>query len=815
MDTYRAALRWAFRSLRKHPAFAALAVLTIALGMGANTAIFTVVRTVLLRPLPYDRPDGVAAIHTRWANQAQGDWLSGPEITDIRAARSLALVAAYQDGVALNFTGDAEPERVIGSAASWELFPLLGVTPILGRAFTADEDQPNQSPVIVLGWGLWRRRFGSDQDVVGRTVLTNGVARVVLGVLPPDFKLPLNLRGAPGGDFLIPLGLDRTDRESRGSHYLYGLARLNEGATLPMANAELDAIVARLTEAGEYHPESRFGLWMEPVEEQVVGGIRAVLSLLFVAVGLVLLIACVNVANLLLARAEDRRREFAVRAALGAGRGTLVRQLLLENGILALAGGVAGVGIAWVGVPLLVALDPTVIPRSSEVGVDAGVLAFTLGLSALAAVLFGLAPALHASRIDVHESLKEGGGRGATAGAGRQRFRRTLVGVELGLAVLLLTGAGLTLRTFGALLAVDPGFDPRGVLTLRLGVPAASYPDAAQVTQFYQQLLERVRALPGVTAAGAVRVLPLAAVIGDWSIDLEGRMPTESEDFDGDWQIVAPGYFEAMRVRLLSGRLLTDADRFDALPVAVINETMRRHYWPGGDALGKRFRLNGPDAPWIEIVGVVADEKHAALGAPVNRKWYRPHAQWTQSNTSPIRAMTLVVRSAGEPRALVGVVREAVRSLDRTLPVSEVRTLEEVLGQSIARQRLTMLLLAIFGGVALLLAAVGVYGVMAYWVVERTHEIGIRMALGATGGHVATLVVGQALRPAVLGILAGGGLAVVTTRLIRGLLFGVAPHDPVTFAAVPLLLVAVALIASWVPARRAAGLEPVIALREE
>jgi predicted permease len=815
MDTIQADLRWALRSIKQHPGFATLAVLTIALGIGANTAIFTVVRSVLLRPLPYDRPDGVVAIHTRWANQAQGDWLSGPEITDIRGAASLELATAYQDGVALNFTGDGEPERVIGSAASWELFPLLGVSPILGRAFTAEEDQPNQSPVIVLGWGLWRRRFGSDPDIVGRTLLTNGQARLVLGVLPPEFKLPLNLRGALGGDFLIPLGLDRSDGESRGSHYLYGLARRKEGVTLATANAELDAIVRRLTDAGEYHALSRFGLWVAPVQEQVVGGVKPILVVLLVAVGLVLLIACVNVANLLLARAEDRRREFAVRAALGAGRGTLVRQLLVEHGFLALAGGVIGLGIAWGGVPALLALDPSAIPRAREVGVDGGVLAFTLALSLVAALLFGVAPAVYAARIDLHESLKEGGGRGATAGSGRQRLRRTLVGVELGLAVLLLSGAGLTLRTFAALLAVDPGFDPRGVLTLRLGVPAASYPEADRVTAFYQQLLSRVRATPGVTAAGTVRVLPLAAVIGDWSIDLEGRQPTESEDFDGDWQIVTPGYFEAMRVRLLSGRLLSEADRFDAVPVAVINETMQRHYWPAGDALGKRFRLGGPDAPWIEIVGVVADEKHAGLGAAVNRKWYRPHAQWTQSGTLPIRAMTLVVRSAGDPGALLGPVREAVRSLDPTLPISEVRTLEEVVDASIARQRFTMLLLGLFGAIAVVLAAVGVYGVMAYWVVERTHEIGVRMALGASGVDVAKLVVGQALRPAALGILAGGGLAILATRLIRGLLFGVAPHDPVTFTVAPALLVAVALAASWIPARRAAGLEPVIALREE
>lgn len=816
MDNLRADLRWAFRAIRRHPAFSALAVLTIALGIGANSAIFSVVQAVLLRSLPYGRADAVVSVHISWNNMPQGDWLSDPELRDLRTTTSLAAVGAYSDGVLTFGAADGdEPERVRGATVTADVFAALGVTPLLGRLYTANEDRPNQAPVILLGHAFWQRRYAGDPSVVGRTVETSGAQRLVLGVLRPDFLLPLDGREGTRTDWVIPQALDPAAPLQRGSHFLYTVARLAPGVTVEQANAELATLSARLTQQGEYHPGSHVRLWTQPVQELVVGGARRVLLILAAAVGLVLLIACSNVANLLVARAEDRRRELAVRAALGASRGRLLQQLVLEHGILALFGGVIGLGLAWLGVRVLVALDPTAIPRASEITVDGGVVAFTLLTSLLAAGLFGLAPALHASRTDLHGSLKEGGSRGMTADAARRRFRRALVGLEAGLAVLLLVGAGLTLRTFAALLAVHPGFESQGVLTMRIGLPATSYADADRVTGFFGQLVPRLRALPGVTDAGAVRVLPLAATIGDWSIDLEGRMAAPGEDFDGDWQIVTPGYFEAMGVRLASGRILTDADRQDAPPVAVINETMAKQYWPDGSALGRRFRINGPTAPWIEIVGVVADEKHTGLGAAVNRKWYRPHAQWTQSNTTPIRSMTLVIRTGGDPVSLARPARQTVRDLDPRLAVSEVRTLDDVVGASVARQRFTMLLLVVFAATALVLAAVGVYGVMSYWVSERTREIGIRMALGATQAQVTALVVREGLIPVVIGLAGGGLVALAVAGVMRGLLYGVAPRDPLTFVGVSLALVIVAVTASWLPARRAALLPPVEALRYE
>ncbi len=813
METLRADLRWAWRALRRHPAFSALAILTIALGIGSTTAIFSVVQAVLLRSLPYDQPDDVVSVHISWTGMPQGDWLSDPELRDLRTTASLAAVGAYDDAT-LIFGGEgSEPERVRGATLTADVPQALGVTPLLGRWFTPEEDRPNQTPVMLLSYAFWQRRFAGDPGIVGRTVEASGTQRLVLGVLRPEFQLPIDARDGARADWVAPQALDPAAPLSRGSHFLYVVARLAPGVRVTQANAELAALAARLTQQGEYHVGAQFRLWVQPVQELVVGGVRRVLVILAAAVALVLLIACTNVANLLVARAEDRRRELAVRAALGAGRGRLLQQLVLEHGLLAMLGGALGLGLAWIGVRVLVALDPTAVPRAAEITVDGGVAAFALVTSLIAAGLFGLAPALHAARTDLHESLKEGGSRGMTAGARRRRFRRGLVGLEAGLAVLLLVGAGLALRTLAALLAVDPGFEPRGVLTMRLSLPSSSYPEPERVAGFFEQLLPRVRALPGVTRAGAVRVLPLAATIGDWSIDLEGRMPAPGEDFDGDWQVVTPGYFETMGVRVLRGRAITDADRADGPPVVVINETMARQYWPGEQPLGRRFRFNGPTAPWIEVVGVVADEKHVGLGAPVNRKWYRPHAQWSQSSSNPIRAMTLVMRTDGDPVSLVRPAREAIRSLDPRLAVSEVRTLEEVIGASVSRQRFTMLLLAIFAAIALVLAAVGVYGVMSYWVSERTREIGIRMALGATQRQVTALVVREGLVPVLAGVAAGGVVALSLAGVMRGLLYGVAPRDPVTFVGVGVALVAVSVAASWLPARRAALLPPVEALR--
>jgi putative ABC transport system permease protein len=684
---------------------------------------------------------------------------------------------------------------------------------MLGRPFTAEEDLPGGPEAIILGENVWRRRFAADPGVIGRTIQVSGVARTVVGVMPRAFALPYEMKGNVV-DAWIPFRLDPANPGSRGSHFIYGIARLRDGATVDGANAELAALSQRLTTEGQYSPESRFRLSAQLAGEYVVGSIRPILLLLLTAVGLVLLIACVNVANLLVERAEGRRREFAVRAALGASRRRLLSQLLAEHAVIGLMGGLAGLGLAALGMRTLVSLAPATVPRIGDAGLDGSVLLFTGALTVVCAMLFGLVPLLGSGERDLHSSLTTAASR-ATMGRAQQRTRRMLVASEFALAIVLLAGAGLTLRTFGNLLAVDPGFDASNVLTMRVVPPVASYPQAQQVEQFYQNVLERVRALPGVEMAGAVRVLPLADEMGDWSITIEGQTPPQGQDFDGDWQVVAPGYFETMRVRLLEGRVIGPQDSRDAPPVAVINQTMAQQYWPAGDAIGKRFRIGSPETPWIEIVGIVADERHAALNAAMNRRWFRPHAQWTQTQTNPIRGMTLVVRTTDDPIRLAAPVRQVIRDLDANLPVAEVRTLETVVRESIGRQRFTMLLLAVFAGSALLLAAIGVYGVMAFWVTERTREIGVRMALGATRSEVAGMVVRQALTPALWGIVAGGLTGLALTRLVSGLLFGVPPHDPVTFAAAPVLLLSIALLAAWLPARRAARQDPVKALHYE
>ena len=813
MATLLSDLRLALRAAGRRPGFTALAVATIGLGIGATSAVFSVIRAVLLEPLPYGEAEQLVTLHNRGITPSLGDWNSGPEIIDLRTMQSLAGVAAYNQGVSLNLTGEGEPERLIGTQVTGNIFSVLGVSPLMGRTFTAEEDATGGPEAIVISENLWRRRFAADPAIVGRAITVSGVSRSVVGIMPRSFALPFEMKGNIA-EAWVPLRLDPANPGSRGSHFLYGVARRGPGATVSSANAELAALAQRLTTEGQYSPESRFRFEVQSAGEYVVGSVRPILLLLLTAVALVLLIACVNVANLLVERAESRRREFALRAALGANRRRLVSQLLAEHAVIGVFGGVLGLALAAAGMRTLVSLAPDTVPRIHEAGLDGPVLLFTGLLTVVCALLFGLVPLLGSGEKDLHASLTMGAAR-ATMGRAQQRTRRMLVASEFALAVVLLAGAGLTLRTFGKLLSVDPGFDPRNVLTMRVVPPVASYPEASQVEQFYQNVLDRVRTLPGVEHAGAVRVLPLAAQMGDWSITLEGRTPPQGQDFDGDWQIVAPGYFEAMRVRLIEGRLISLDDTKDAPPIAVINETMAAQYWPDGDALGKRFRIGSPETPWIEIVGVVRDERSAALNAPVNRRWFRPHAQWSQTQGNAIRGMTLVIRTAGDPLALAAPVRQVIREMDANLPVAEVRTLESVLRDSIGRQRFTMLLLAVFAGSALLLAAIGVYGVMAFWVTERTREIGVRMALGATRGEVAGLVVRQALKPAAIGIVVGGLTGLALTRLVSGLLYGVPPHDPLTFGVAPVLLLSIALLAAWLPARRAARQDPVKALHYE
>ena len=810
MDDLWQDVRFALRSLARSPGFAVVAVLTLALGIGANSALFSVVNAVLLRPLPYADPDRVVRVKAGWEG-SYGNWLSQPEIVDLEeGVPSLAAVGSWTETSA-NLTGDGEPERVAAVAVMPEAFEVLGVEAARGRVFGEEEGVSGGDGVVVVSDGLFQRRFAGDPSLVGRSIEVNGSNRTVVGVLPPDFRLLTDFQRAQT-DVFLPLVLDRDSLQSRGNHSYHTVARLAPGATLERANGELTALASSLTEQGFYEVERRFGFQGVEAREDVFGGVTPALVVLLGSVGFVLLIACANVANLLLARGEERQRELAVRVTMGADRGRVLRQLLTENVTLALFGGGAGVLVAFLGTRLLTALDPANLPRVEAVTVDGTVLGFTLAVALLTGVVFGAAPALQALRQDPQEGLREGG-RGGTASRRRAGFRRVLAVSELAFAVVLVIGAGLMLRTFRALSTLDVGFQPEGLLSLTLSLPSTSYPDNPSVVDFFGRLQERLAAIPDVEGAAAVRVLPLTRTIGDWSIDIEGYEEQPGENPKGDWQSVTPGYFELMGIRLVEGRLLEPTDDATAPPVVVVNRTMADSYWPTG-ALGQRFRA-GSSRPWTTIVGVVEDVSRNALVEEPRTEMYHPHAQYPVSVTSAPRTMTLVVKGRGDPSALFAPVRETIRSLDARLPVSDVRSVEDVLSRAVAGERVTMTLLGIFGGVALLLAVVGIYGVLSYSVSRRQHEIGIRMALGAERGRVLGLVLREGMGLALAGLALGTAMALGLTRLMASLLYGVGPLDPLTFLAVPTLLGACALVAMAVPALRASGVPPTEALRSE
>lgn len=806
--------RYAVRQLHRRPGFAAVAVLTLALGIGANTAIFSVVNTVLLRPLPYAQPDRVVAVWNAFDGREDYS-LSAPELIDYRREiRSFEHLAAY-DVTDANLTGDGPPERLSIARVTASLFSALGVDAAVGRTFVADEDVPGQDDVVVLGHGLWQRRFGGDPSVVGRAVRLDGRSRRVVGVMPATFRLPQDFEAEDATQLWVPLALDLENLGGRGSHGLDAVARLRPGASLAEANAELRVVAQRWVDEGITDIED-FTTFAVPVEEEVVGEVRPALLVLFGAVGFILLIACANVANLLLVRGDERQKEIAVRAALGSGRRRIIGQLLAESLLLAVLGGALGLLLGYLGVEALIALDPPSIPRASEFGLDARVLAFTGVAALLTGVFFGTIPALQASRPDLTLPLKEGAG-GGTFDPRRQRLRRGLVVGEVALSVVLVIGAGLMIRSFWELRQIELGFRPESVLTMQLTLPAADYSETADVTAFYRQLTERVDALPGVASAGAAAALPLMHTVGDWGIDIEGRVEEPDENFVGYPQIVTPRYFEAMGIRRVGGRFLEETDRADAVPAAVISETMAETYWPGETAIGKRFRISREenDGPWFTVVGVAGDVRRNALADEPLPTMYFPHAQLAVAMGSTTAAMTLVLETASDPLALVDAVREVVRSMDASLPVSEVRSMEQVVNAALAEPRYIMLLLVIFAGVALALGAIGIYGVIAYAVSRRTQEIGIRMALGAASGNVRRLVVGHGAMLAAIGIVLGSALALATTRVLAGLLYGVSPTDPATFVGVALLLGLVAVFASYVPARRATKVDPMRALRAE
>jgi predicted permease len=814
-DTIRQDFRFAFRGLVRQPGFAAVAVVTLALGLGASSAIFTVFRAVLLAPLPYAEPDRRVMVWSRWTGWDK-TWVSAAEVQDYRRrARQLSAVAAWGTGQ-VNLTGNGDPERVGAGQVTSNILGVLGAAPLLGRGFKAGEDASGDGAAVVLiGHGLWQRRFGGDHSVVGRLIQIDGRSMEIIGVMPEGFRLPTDFREdfAEPSELWTPLVLD-PDPTNRGNHGLYAAALLAPGATADSANAELKAITTAFTREGLYPEAMRFEAVAVTFVDEILAPVKPALWLVGVATVLLLLIACANVANLLLARAESRRKELALRTALGAGRFRLLRPLLAETTILSLAGAALGLLIALGGTRLLAEANIAAIPRAGNADIDLPVLGFSLALAMLTAFVCGLVPALRASQVDLSDTLKDGA-QNVTVGAGRQRTRSVLVVAEMALAVVLLVSAGLALRSLWALRQVDLGFNPDGVLTLRVALPQVGYEEPAQVEAFYQRLLEQVRTLPGVQAAGAVRSLPLAATIGDWGLDIEGYVETPGNGAKGDWQVSTDGALEALGERLVGGRAFTAADRADTLPVALVNETMARKYWADGKPLGRRIRMGNPTRHWITVVGIVADQQHNGVGAAVKEKFYRPHAQFSQVTGFAPRGMTLVVRVAGEPMLALPAIRHAIGQIDRSVPIAAPRPMTDVVSGAIAAPRFTGWLLGLFAVTALTLAAVGIYGVLSYLVSQRTREIGIRVAVGAGPAEVLRLVVGRGLALALAGVVIGVATAFAASRVMESLLFGVEPRDPMTFIGVPVVLTLVALVASVVPAIRAARVDPIVALRTE
>ncbi|HZN12569.1 MAG TPA: ABC transporter permease, partial [Blastocatellia bacterium] len=765
-------LRYGLRMLWKNPGFTVVAVIALALGIGANTAIFSVVNAVLLRPLPYEESARLVILSER-SPQLEGMSISYPNFTDWRQQNGVFEQIAVFRRQSYNLTGTGEPERLTGGQVSADLFPALRVKPALGRAFRAEEDQPGGEPVAILSHGLWQRRFGGDPQILGRALVLSGRSYSVVGVMPEDFNFPSRV------ELWTPVGQEsgQPSWQNRGNHPgLYGVARLKGGVTIDRARAEMDAIAARLE---QQYPQSNTGnrVSITPALENVVRDIRPALLVLLGAVGCVLLISCANVANLLLARAAARQKEMAIRTALGAGRWRVVRQLLTESLLLALLGGGLGLLLARWGVRLILAVSPDSIPRAREIGLDGRVLGFTLLVSLLTGVIFGLVPAWQASKPDLNETLKDAG-RGSTGGLRRQRFRSALVVAEVALALVLLVGGGLLIRSFYRLQQVNPGFRPERLLTFQVALPSAKYSEDQPRINFYNQTLERLGALPGVESVGAATGLPLGNNGWQTSFAIEGRPdPPPGQRPLTETAIVTTDYFRAMGMTLVKGRAFGEPDRKGSPPVTVIDERFAELHFPNEDPIGKgiRFGGRGGDNPVTTVVGVIRRVKMEGLATDSNRvQSYRPYLQ------QPANGMTVVMRAAGDPGQLAQAARQHVLAVDPDLPIFNVRTMERIWDDSVAPQRLNTLLLGIFGGVALLLAAVGIYGVMSYSVTQRTHELGIRMALGARPRDVRALVVRQGMTFVALGVGLGLAGALVVTRWMASLLYGVSASDPLT-----------------------------------
>lgn len=808
-------LKHGARLLRRSPGFAVIAVLTIGLGIGANSAIFSVVNSVVRKPLAYPAPDRLMFITSQFPTLGFDKfWVSPPEYFDfVDHTRAFSGVAAYRMG-AVNLSGSDRPERVNVASVTANMFTILGAHAEHGRVFTAEQDVPNGEPVVVLAHELWQRTFGADLAIIGKRVQVNGVPTTVLGVMPAGFDLH-----DAKAQLWVPLGLDPANRENRGSHYLYLVGRLAPGATEAQATAELGGMLRSWREwvgNGHVPNDSTHRMQMAPLQDEVVGNVRRALWVLQGAVALVLLIACANVANLLLARAESRHKEFALRTALGAGRGRVLRQFIAEGTVVSLLGAALGLAVAYAGLKALLAANPESIPRATEITLDPVVLLVTVAVAIGTGMIFGLAPLLHLGEASVTSALKEGGAR-TTVSLGRRRMRSGLVVGEIALAVMLVIGAGLLIRTFRNLTSVDAGFDAEGRMTFGIVLPNATYPDSQRAAQTIVDLTQKLAAIPGVTRAAAMQGLPPVREVNANDTDFEGYAPKPGDppanvDY---YQVATVGYLETMGIRMVDGRGFQATDAGGG-PVALVNQALVKRFYPNQNPMGRRIRPGfGPDTPWFTIVGVVADVKQGGLDAPARTEIYFDFEQLPRVLGYVPRQMNLVLQASQPLPALASSIRTAVTAIDPTLPIVQLRTMDEVIGDALVRQRFLSLLLGLFAGVALLLAAIGTYGILAYMVAERQQEIGIRLALGAGASQVVQLVLRQGATIVGIGVVVGVTGAFFLARLTQSLLFGVSPFDPLTFVTVVGVIVLAALAACLIPMRRAARVDVLAAVRGE
>jgi predicted permease len=801
-------VRFATRTLRRSPAFTAMAVVCVALGVCVTTTIFSAVHGILIRPLPYDRAEELVSVYAQNASrEIRGANVSYPDYLSWRDENRTFSALALWTWSSHAFSGDGgEAERVEGASITSNLLRILGVRPILGRRFLPEEDQDGYDNVVLLGYGLWQRRFASDRAVVGRTITVNGRPHTVVGVMPPRFNFPER------GEAWVPFGAPKGAIEQRRSRqYAGALGRLKPRTTVAQARADLDRVSAELQRA---YPRDNAG-WsthLVPLRDDLVGDLRRPLLVFAGAVGLVLLIACANVANLMLARGATRQREIAIRVAVGAGRGRLVRQVLTESLVLAAVGGALGAGLSYFGVQLLRLAFPESLPFYISLELNPAALGFAVLATTIAGVLFGIAPAIRATRVDLTSSLKEGG-RGSGDGASRSRMRATLVVGEVALSVVLMIGAMLLIRSYRALEGTKLGFDEHGIVSLRISLPNVKYDNPARVSAFYDRLLERIRALPGVESVGAAQGTPFSGWDVHYTLTVEGRPPAgPGEQLDAHSQYVTPDYLRTIGVPILRGRGLAATDRDTLAPVGVVNEIFAKRILGTMDPIGKRVKLGSAEstAPWVTIVGVMRDYRHYRLPQEMDAAIFLP------ATIDPPLTLSLAIRTRlSDPYGVVPAVRAAMRELDPGVPAFRIQTFDEVVSRSLWRQRLQGEVLGVFAALALILASVGLYGVIAYAVTQRTRELGVRMALGATRRHVVGLVLGQGARLTLFGVALGTVAALALTRVVASLLYGIEPTDPLTFLAVPTALAAVAVLASYAPARRAMKVDPLVAMRSE